>query len=45
MDFHEILYWVTTLNSVYKIKVWLKSGKNNRHFSRRLVLFYDYFGY
>lgn len=35
VDFHEILYWSFVLTSVVKIKVWLNSGKSNRHFSWR----------
>jgi heme/copper-type cytochrome/quinol oxidase subunit 4 len=35
VDFYEISYWSFVLTSVVKIKVWLNSGKSNRHFSWR----------
>jgi len=35
MDFHETVSWVEVgvIKSDHKIKIWLKSDKNNRHFT------------
>jgi len=34
-DIREILYWRFVLKSVDQIQFWLKSDKNNTHFTRR----------
>jgi hypothetical protein len=33
MDFCKTVYWVEVIKSVQKIKIWLKSDTNNRHFT------------
>jgi len=40
-DFHEIWYMIICPKSVEKIQISLKYYKNNRHFIRRRLYFYD----
>jgi len=44
MDFREFVCWVGMgmIKSDQKIKIWLKSDKNNRHFTYRLLYIHDY---
>jgi len=42
MDFHEIWYWRTFLNSIEKIQVSLKSDKNKGHFTWRPIFIFLY---